>query len=361
MSADVATLSTTTLPSGAALLAHARHKRLLAFAALWALLIAAVVAGVVCGAHRLDLVAAIAGIDDEVRGLDTTVLMSLRLPRVALGLIVGSGLAVAGATVQALVRNPLADPGLLGASSGAAFGAASAVVVITGLMHLPASARVDHPLLIVATPIAAFIGAVASLLIVTRLARPGDGGHLLLVGIGLNGICGAGLGLLTSLADDAQLRALSFWTLGSLGGANAVVVGAAAVIVVPAVLLLRTQARDLSLLGVGEQAARHVGVDVTRLTTRSTILSGLALAAAVSAAGVIGFVGFLAPHLARQIVGADARDTLPASALVGAALVVGSDTIARTLHAPAELPLGVITAALGAPAFLLLVLRRKKP
>lgn len=349
------------LPTGAMLLAQAAQRRRLAMLGLVVVLVAAIVAGVVCGAHRLDLVAALRGVGDVDRGLDTTVLLSLRVPRVLLGLFVGAGLAIAGATVQALVRNPLADPGLLGASAGAAFGAAMAVVVVTGLLHLPDAARVDHPLLIALTPIAAFIGAVSTLLIVMRLARPGDGGHLLLVGIGLNGICGAGLGLLTALADDAQLRALSFWSLGSLGSANLLVAGAAAVVVVPATLLLLTQARALSMLGIGEQAARLVGVDVTALTTRTTVLAGLALAAAVSSAGVVGFVGFLAPHLARQVVGADARDTLPASAILGAALVVASDTIARTINAPAELPLGVITAALGAPAFLLLVLRRRRP
>jgi iron complex transport system permease protein len=346
-------------PRADTLLQAAGRRRRRAFAVAVVVLVVAVVAGLVTGAHRLDLVAALAGIVGGERGLDTTVLLTLRLPRVVLGVLVGGGLGLAGATLQGLARNPLADPGLLGASSGAALGAALAIVGATTLVPVAAAERVDHPLLLVATPLGAFVFALLVLMATRALTRERAPQHLLLVGVGLNAVTAAALGFVVAFADDAQLRALTFWSLGSLGGATPAVDVVTALLLVPALLLCLRAARGLSLLLVGEKAAAQLGVDVPRLTRQAGLGAGLAVAAVVSVAGVVGFVGFLAPHIARRAVGADARDTLPAAFLVGAALVVLADVVARTVVAPAELPLGVVTAAVGAPVFLVLLQGRR--
>lgn len=347
------------LPSAAHLLADAGARRRRWFVALGVVLLASVLLALLAGAHRLDLVTAVS---DAVAGrssLDATVLLTLRLPRVVLGVLVGGGLGLAGAALQALARNPLADPGLLGASSGAALGAALAIVSVGAVVNVAAADRVDHPLLLVATPTAAFVGAIAVLWCARTLTNARAPQHLLLVGVGLNAVCAAALGLVVAFADDAQLRALTFWSLGSLGGATALVDVVTAVLLVPAVLLCVAAAPGLTVLVVGEKAASQLGVDLVRLTRLAGLGAGLAVAATVSVAGAVGFVGFLAPHVARRCVGADARDTLPAAALLGAALVVLADVVARTVVAPAELPLGVVTAAVGAPVFLVLVQQRR--
>ena len=326
---------------------------------LVALLAVAALLSVGLGALRIapDQVVAIiahhAGIDLGVSyGLDQdAVLWSIRLPRVVLGILVGGGLAVAGAALQGVFRNPLADPGLIGVSSGASLGAVAAIV-------LGFAAAGSYTL-----PLVAFVGGVVATLVVYAVARF-DGRTevvtLLLTGLAVNALCNAAVGYLLFIADDQQLRGVVFWSLGSLGGATWPLVLAALPCIALAVLVLPLLARSLNLFLLGEREARHLGVEVERVRVLVIVLAALATGAAVAVAGIVGFVGLIVPHLVRLVAGPDHRVLLPASALLGAALLLFADLFARTVAAPAELPLGVVTALLGGPFFLWLLRRTRR-
>ncbi|MGJ3241745.1 MAG: FecCD family ABC transporter permease [Opitutales bacterium] len=283
-------------------------------------------------------------------GLAQTIVFDIRLPRVVLGLGVGASLALAGAIFQALFRNPLADPGLIGVSSGAALGAVLAI-----LLGLGAGMAGIIPV--------ALAGGLATAIIVYRLAQV-DGqinlATLLLTGIAINALAGAGIGFAVFLADDDQLRAITFWSLGSLAGAHWQLAAQVGLCLLPLVLLIPKFARTLNALLLGEAEAFHLGIDTRR--AKGWLLTGGALvtAAAVATCGVIGFVGLVTPHLVRLLLGPDHRWLLPACALLGGALLVGADLLARTVAAPAELPIGIVTAALGAPFFLGLLLQTRR-
>lgn len=283
------------------------------------------------------------------------VLLAIRLPRTLLGLLAGGTLGACGAAIQALFRNPLADPALIGTASGAALGAALAIVLFPALPVL-----VPAWLSAATLPLAAFAGSAATTLLIYRLAAR-DGttpvATLLLAGIALNALAGAGTGLLTYLATDAQLRSLVFWNLGSLGGATWQALAGAAPWLLLTLVLLPGSARALNLLLLGEREARYLGVDVEQLTRRVVLLVALGVGAAVAVCGVIGFIGLMVPHLVRLIAGPDHRIVLPGSIALGAALLLGADLVARTAVAPAELPIGVVTAFAGAPFFLWLLRR----
>jgi len=287
------------------------------------------------------VVAALAG---DGSAQDLAIVWSIRLPRVILAMLVGGALATAGTTLQAIARNPLADPTLIGVSGGAALGAvASLVAGVHGAW---------------AMPVAAFAGAQVTTLVALRLARVDhriSAVTLLLGGVGLAALTGAGYGVMLYLADDATLRSITFWSLGSLGGATWPAVVAVAIPVGLAALVLPGLARDLDRLALGELEAAHVGVDVDRVVRRAALAASLAVGAAVALCGVIGFVGLVVPYLGRLAVGPGHRALLPVAALGGAALLVAADLVARTAVAPAELPVGVVTAALGAPVLLALV------
>lgn len=329
--------------------------------------LAACTLGLVAGAfavppHRvLAIVAARLGFGDValLQGIDASVVLGLRLPRVLLGVVIGGGLAVAGAALQGLLRNPLADPGLLGVSSGAALGAA---LFILGASRLFASAFGSHPLLALAgTQLSAFVFGLGTAIIVMRAALRGERTEsLLLVGIGLNAVTLACIGLVTFLSNDEQLRALAFWNLGSLGGASWHVLAIVTpLVVLPSIVLLRS-GRALDVLSLGDDAATHLGIDARRLRRRLVICCTLAVGAAVAACGLVGFVGLVVPHIVRLATGPDHRRVLAGSLALGAALVVTADAAARVIVAPAELPLGIVTALVGAPFFLSLVLRRRR-
>jgi iron complex transport system permease protein len=287
-----------------------------------------------------------------------TVLLAIRLPRVVLGGLIGAGLATAGAAMQGLFRNPLADPGLVGVSSGAAL--AVVAVIVLGATAFDGVTRLLGPFTL---QVAAFCGSVGSMLVVYRLASLSGQtviATMLLAGIAVNALTGAGTGLLTFAATDAQLRNITFWSLGSLGGATWTTVGTVAPCIVPAVLGLIGLKRSLNVFLLGEAEAGHLGIDLERVKRWVVILSALAVGAAVSVAGIIGFVGLVVPHLLRLAIGPDHRYLLPGSAFLGAGLLLGADLVARTLAAPAELPIGIVTAALGAPFFLWLLLRQHR-
>ena len=306
------------------------------------------VAGVVLGALGLDALAALA---PDATAQQAAVVLAIRLPRLALGAVVGAGLALSGAVLQGLFRNALADPGLVGVSSGAALGAATAIVVGTGAA-----------LGAVGVAGAAFFGGLATTAVVYAIAtRSGRTSvtTMLLAGIAVNALCGAGVGALVLFADDGQLRDLTFWTLGGLGGATWATVGVTAAFVGVALAAAPGLARALDAMLLGEGEARHLGIETQHVKGVAVTLAALAVAAATAAAGLIGFVGLVAPHVVRLLLGPGHRALLPGAALAGAALVVVADVAARVALAPLEVPIGIVTALAGAPFFLWLLLRER--
>lgn len=282
------------------------------------------------------------------------ILAQIRLPRTLLGLAVGAVLAVSGVAMQGLFRNPLADPGLVGVSSGAGLGAAVAIVGGAALGGLPEALA---PYLL---SISAFAGGFLITALVYRLGRR-DGQTsvvtMLLAGIALNALAFASIGLFTYLADDATLRTLTFWNLGSLNGASYARLWPLLVVVLAVIAWLPRRASALNALLLGESEARHLGFDVERLKGELVFCTALGVGAAVAASGLIGFIGLVVPHLVRLLAGPDHRVLLPASALAGASLILFSDLAARLVLSPAELPIGMVTALVGAPFFLYLLLR----
>ena len=288
------------------------------------------------------------------RGSDETlrqIWLTIRLPRVLLALVTGGSLALAGCVMQGLFRNPLADPGLLGISSGAALAVALWVVIP---LSLPALMMLYAPM------IAAFGGALAATFVIFVLSQQRNStlSRLLLVGIALNALCGAAVGVLSWLSNDAQLRQLSLWGMGSLGQAQWSTLLAVTSLMVPGVLMIWRLACALNLLQLGEEEAHYLGVAVAKVQRILLLCSALLVAAAVAVSGVIGFVGLVVPHLIRMWLGADHRAVIPGSVLAGASLLLVADTVARTLVAPAEMPVGLLTSLLGAPWFLWLIFRR---
>jgi len=332
---------------------------------LAALVLAAALLSVSLGAIRIPperVVAVLIGEGSDPAGArDALVILSIRLPRTLLGLLVGAGLAVSGALMQGLFRNPLADPALVGVSSGA--GLAAALIIVLGDRIL-ARLGLPGPLPYAVLPAGAFLGGLCATLILYALAtRSGRTAvaTLLLAGIALGALSGALTGLLTFVSDDRQLRDLAFWSLGSLGGATWAKVGASAPLILPVVVAVPFLGRGLNALVLGEAEAFHLGVPVERLKRACIVLVAVAVGASVAAAGVIGFVGLVVPHALRLLIGPGHRLLLPASALLGGAFLVLADVVARLAAAPAELPIGIVTALVGAPVFLWLLLDRVRP
>ena len=282
------------------------------------------------------------------------ILSQIRMPRTLLGLAVGMVLALCGVAMQGLFRNPLADPGLVGVSSGAALGAALAIVGGAAFGGLP---EAFAPYLLSGC---AFVGGLLVTALVYRLGRRDGQTHvatMLLAGIALTALAGAAIGLFTYLADDATLRTLTFWNLGSLNGASYARLWPLLLATLAVALWLPRRARALNAMLLGESEARHLGFDVERLKRELVFCTALGVGAAVAAAGLIGFIGLVVPHLMRLLVGPDHRLLLPASALAGASLLLLADLVARLALAPAELPIGIVTALIGAPFFLYLLVR----
>lgn len=288
---------------------------------------------------------------------DTLVFWSIRLPRVIVGCLVGSSLALAGAVMQGIFRNPLADPGLIGVSSGAALAAVSVIVIGgTWLGMLPEEARPY------ALPVAALIGGLIATAIVHRLGTVGGqtmAATTLLAGVAVSAIAQAGIGFLIFLSDEQQLRDLSFWTLGSVAGVSwPMLLPAAALMLIPLILLPRL-AGALNAILLGERESYHLGHNPERVKRLAIGLSAVAVGGAVSISGIIGFVGLVVPHIIRLLVGPDHRWVMPGSMLLGAGLFLMADLLARTIVLPAELPIGVVTALIGGPFFIWLLTRRR--
>lgn len=332
-----------------------RYRRLMV--GLAAALVAAFLLAVAVGAvwvsplTTLRLVAWKLGVierpDDVARSAEVIV-FQLRLPRVLLAGVVGAALAASGTVFQGLFRNALADPAIIGVSSGAALGAVL-VIVTVGAGSLGA----------LAVPLAAFVGATATAFVVYRLARVGPAVHvatLLLAGIAIAAVISSLMSLVMSYSGE-EIRDIYAWLLGGLVAEGWRSIAIVAPVVVVGVAGATLVAHELNLVALGEERAAQLGVEVDRLKRRAIAIGALLAAAAVSVAGVIGFVGLMTPHLLRLVIGADHRRLLPASLLGGATLLILADLVARIVIAPSELPVGVVTALLGGPFFLFLLRR----
>jgi iron complex transport system permease protein len=284
------------------------------------------------------------------------VFLQLRLPRILLAMLVGAGLGISGAALQGLFRNPLVEPGLIGVSSG---GALFAVLFIVFGSHFPWLVEMTGSF---GLPLFAFLGGLINVLLVYRLASMAgktDIALLILAGVALNALCGALIGLSIFYADDAALRNFTFWSLGDVGGANWTKVGIVSVFIGIPALVLSTQFKQLNALALGESEAFHLGVSVQRVKYLVLMLSALMVGVGVSMTGTIGFVGLVVPHLIRLLFGADHRLVLPVSLLLGALLLSFADLLARLMVMPAEMPIGIITAIIGAPFFIWLIMNVK--
>ncbi len=279
-----------------------------------------------------------------------SVLWDIRMPRVALSLLVGSSLGCAGAVMQGTFANPLAEPGIVGVSSGAALGAVASIVLGFTLLDTWSVA------------VAAFVGGLVTVMGVYAASRSNGRTEvvtLILTGVAVNAMTGAVIGLFTFFSDDAELRSITFWQLGSMSQATWSKVLAVLPLAVIGIAVALSRSRQLDLLALGERSARHLGVDVEWLRLTSMIVVAVLTASAVAVSGIILFVGLVIPHLVRMTIGPSHRLLLPASVLGGALIVVVADLLCRTLAAPREIPLGVLTALAGSPVFFLLLRRTR--
>lgn len=316
-------------------------------------LVASVVLGVRFGAVDLTtaqvLTALLGGGEDWQR----QIVVELRLPRMLLGALVGGGLALAGATFQALLRNPLAEPYILGISGGASVGAV--LVLALGLAGATSWTL----------PLAALAGALLAITLVFRVAtssgRALDVRVLLLAGVVVAAFFSACIAFILSVSEARTVQGAVLWIMGSLAGASWGTVAVTAAYTLPAALLLLTLARPLNLMAIGEETAHYLGADVERVKRMALALAALLTAAGVAVAGVIGFVGLVVPHAIRLLVGSDHRSLLPLSFLGGATFLVLSDVVAQVVLAPTQVPVGVITAFVGVPLFLVLLRRSLIP
>jgi len=283
------------------------------------------------------------------------VLWAIRLPRIALAAVVGAALALCGAVMQGIFRNPLAEPGIIGVSSGAALGAVVAI--------LAGGSFTGGYLAALSIPLAAFVGALVATAAVYLTARHEGRTEvvtLVLCGIAVSAIAGAGVGMAQFLADDEELRSIVFWALGSASGARWADLLVILPLVVGGSVTAVRLAATLNLLVLGEREARYLGVATERVRVILIVVCALVTGAAVAVAGIVGFVGLVVPHLVRLLFGPDHELLLPASTLAGASLLLLADLVARTLAAPAELPLGVVTALVGGPFFFWLLRRTRR-
>ncbi|HCE2681733.1 iron ABC transporter permease [Vibrio parahaemolyticus] len=285
------------------------------------------------------------------------VINEIRLPRTILCMFIGAILAICGVVMQGLFRNPLAEPGIIGVSAGAALGGAFAIVVFAEFSQ-------NHPQLmnLAALPLFAFLGGALTTVLVYWLGTNKFGTSvtiMLLAGVAISALSGAAIGFLNFSADDQMLRDLTLWSMGSLAGANWAGIGLSSVTLVVLLFWFHKKAMSLNALLLGESEARHLGVPVQKLKRQLILLSAVGVGVTVSICGAIGFIGLVIPHLGRMLAGPDHRTLLPISALLGALLLTCADMIARVLLAPAELPVGIVTALIGAPFFIYLLFQQR--
>ena len=294
---------------------------------------------------------------DTVSQQVKTILLDIRLPRICLAILIGAILAISGAVMQGLFRNPLAAPSLIGVSSGASVGA-SVVIVLAGAL-LQSNTALGLSLVAVG----AFIGSFLVTVLVYRLSTSALGTSvttMLLAGIAVSALAGAVSGLFSYYADNEMLRHISIWQMGNLSTANWQRVLVLAVVAILVLSLFPRESKSLNALLLGESEARHLGIDVQQVKRKLILLTTLGIGTAVAIGGMIGFVGLIVPHIVRLLIGPDHRWLLPASALAGGVLLLLADTIARIIIAPTELPTGILTAILGAPFFIMLLVQKRR-
>lgn len=331
------------------------HQSILMYAIALIVLITMALMAVMLGPVEINYLNSSSSHDEFV---ENYILWQVRLPRILFAMTIGASLGLAGAMTQGLFRNPLADPGLLGVSSGAAAAAAGAIVFSASFAWV-----IPEGMHLWILPGAAFCGALGICFLLDRLARwltPGSVIGLLLTGIAINALLAAFIGLSTYLANDEQLRNLSFWTMGSLAGANWMVLALMMVVLLIAFLCSQKLTVQINALSLGETVAAHIGINLKQLRQRIILLVAFLSACAVAWCGMIGFISLIAPHMARAIVGSDHRQVLPLSMLFGGLLLLLADTLARTVAIPAEIPVGIFTALLGSPFFLSLLAKKSK-
>ncbi|WP_425425324.1 FecCD family ABC transporter permease [Vibrio sonorensis] len=294
---------------------------------------------------------------EEIASHINMVIHEIRFPRTLLCILVGAILAICGTVMQGLFRNPLAEPGIIGVSAGAALGAAFAIVLYGRFSHfLPELVEV------LAVPLFAFIGGTVTTILVYRLGTGKMGTSvtvMLLAGVAISALSGAGIGYMNFVADDQMLRDLTLWSMGSLAGANtaAIIMCLITFCILLAVFWRKSMALNALLLG--ESEAAHLGIPVEKLKRQLILVTAAGVGITVSVCGMIGFVGLVIPHLGRLLCGPDHRALIPVSALLGALLLTGADMFARVAVAPAELPVGIVTALIGAPFFLYLLFQQR--
>ncbi|HET8572842.1 MAG TPA: iron ABC transporter permease [Edaphocola sp.] len=289
---------------------------------------------------------------------DHYVLFSLRLPRMVMAMLIGSALAVSGTCLQGMFKNPLATPSLVGITSGASLFAALAIVLGAGL-----KAFLPEMLQYSLISIMAFLGAILTMTLVYRISNTNGKTNIvimLLAGVAISALAGAVTGFLTYLTREEQLRDLAFWTLGSLGGASWVKNGILTVVVTVSFVLLINKGKALNAMMLGEKDAAHLGIPVEKLKKQIVILAALMVGTCVAFAGAIGFIGLIVPYILRLIFKSDYRIILPLSAILGSILLLCADTVSRTIVPPAEIPIGILTAFMGAPVFIAILVRFKK-
>ena len=319
---------------------------------LWAVILVSITLGSVRLPpwHSIQiLVNGLLGLPGPWSQTEQAIILSLRFPRVLLAGLVGAGLSVSGVVFQALLRNPLADPYILGVSSGSAVGAI--VAILAGLSALS-----------LGLPLISFVGALLTVALVLYFGRQDGKIHpntLLLAGVIVGSFLSALIMFFISISQKEELHTIIFWLMGDFSLSNAETLLVIFPYLLAGIGVIYLQARRLNLVLSGEENARQLGVDVGRLRILSYLFASLMTAASVSVCGLIGFVGLIVPHGARLIFGPDHRVLIPSSALIGASFLIASDTLARTLLAPVELPVGVITAAFGGPFFIYLLKTRK--
>ncbi|HCH3858829.1 TPA: iron ABC transporter permease [Vibrio parahaemolyticus] len=304
-----------------------------------------------------DSLRGLVGAHSELAPHIQLVINEIRLPRTILCMFIGAILAICGVVMQGLFRNPLAEPGIIGVSAGAALGGAFAIVVFAEFSQ-------NHPQLmnLAALPLFAFLGGALTTVLVYWLGTNKFGTSvtiMLLAGVAISTLSGAAIGFLNFSADDQMLRDLTLWSMGSLAGANWAGIGLASVTLVVLLFWFHKKAMSLNALLLGESEARHLGVPVQKLKRQLILLSAVGVGVTVSICGAIGFIGLVIPHLGRMLAGPDHRTLLPISALLGALLLTCADMIARVLLAPAELPVGIVTALIGAPFFIYLLFQQR--
>lgn len=285
------------------------------------------------------------------------VIHEIRFPRTLLCMLVGAILALCGSVMQGLFRNPLAEPGIIGVSAGASLGAATAIVLFSSISQ-------NHPqfMNLTAVPLFAFLGGALTTVLVYKLGTTKMGTSvtiMLLAGVAISALSGAGIGYMSFVADDQMLRDLSLWSMGSMAGANWSSILLCATTLTLLMAVFTHKAMALNALLLGEAEAAHLGIPVQKLKRQLILLSAIGVGVTVSVSGMIGFIGLVIPHLGRMISGPDHRTLLPLSALMGALLLTLADMFSRVAVAPAELPVGIVTALIGAPFFIYLLFKQK--